>query len=75
MITGLLGLILGPYLVKWFNIRNSVARGVLFGTSAHSAGISKALEYDAVSGSVAGIAMMFTAFLTLAAAPWLMTWI
>ncbi|UVI27764.1 LrgB family protein [Paenibacillus spongiae] len=75
LITGLLGMILGPLIVKWFGIRSSIARGVLFGTSAHSAGISKALEYDAVTGSVAGIAMMFTAFVTLCAAPWLIAWL
>jgi predicted murein hydrolase (TIGR00659 family) len=71
LITGLIGLIAGPLIVKWFRIRSAVARGVLFGTSAHSAGISKALEYDAVTGSVAGIAMMVTAFVTLLATPWM----
>ncbi|MCQ6560265.1 LrgB family protein [Paenibacillus mendelii] len=75
LVTGLLGLIMGPLIVKWFKIRSSIARGVLFGTSAHSAGISKALEYDTVTGSVAGIAMMFTAFVTLCAAPWLIIWL
>ncbi|UKS29284.1 LrgB family protein [Paenibacillus sp. HWE-109] len=71
LITGILGLILGPVIVKWCGIQNPVARGVLLGTSAHSAGISKALEYDAVTGSVAGIAMLTTAFVTLAVAPFL----
>jgi predicted murein hydrolase (TIGR00659 family) len=71
LITGLIGLIAGPLIVKWFGIKSAIARGVLFGTSAHSAGISKALEYDAVTGSVAGIAMMVTAFVTLLATPWL----
>lgn len=71
LITGLLGIIMGPLIVKWFRIRSPIAQGVLFGTSAHSAGISKAFEYDAVAGSVAGIAMMLTAFVTLLIAPWL----
>jgi len=71
LITGLLGFLLGPAVVKWFRIRHPVARGALLGTSAHSAGISKAVEYDAVTGSAAGIAMIFTAFVTLCAAPWL----
>ncbi|MBW7462225.1 LrgB family protein, partial [Paenibacillus sepulcri] len=53
-------------------IRHPIARGLLLGTGAHAAGISKALEYGAVSGSVAGIAMICTAFITLCAAPWLM---
>lgn len=71
LITGLIGLMAGPLIVKWCSIKSPVARGILFGTSAHSAGISKALEYDMVTGSVASIAMMVTAFVTLLAAPWL----
>ncbi|MFD0694673.1 LrgB family protein [Paenibacillus sp. GCM10027628] len=71
LITGLLGLIAGPLVVKWFRIRGPVARGVMYGTSAHSAGISKALEDGAVTGSVAGIAMLITAFVTLCVTPWL----
>ncbi|TVY00719.1 LrgB family protein [Cohnella terricola] len=74
LVTGLLGMIAGPLVVKWCRIRHPVARGILFGTSAHSAGISKALEYGAVTGSVAGIAMLFTALITLCLAPWLMVW-
>lgn len=72
LITGLIGILAGPLIVKWFGIKSSVARGILFGTSAHSAGISKALEYDPVTGSVASIAMMVTAFVTLLATPWIM---
>ncbi|MEW9701660.1 LrgB family protein [Paenibacillus sp. SI8] len=74
LITGVLGLVLGPYIVKWFRIRGPVARGVLLGTSAHSAGISKAFEYDALTGSVAGIAMLVTAFVTLCITPLLIGW-
>ncbi|GGD89516.1 LrgB family protein [Paenibacillus nasutitermitis] len=70
IVTGLMGMIMGPQIVKWFRIKHPVARGLLLGISAHSAGISKALEYGAVSGAVAGIAMIFTAFVTLFAAPW-----
>lgn len=72
LITGVLGLVLGPPIVRRLRIESPVARGILFGTSAHSAGISKALEYDAVSGSVAGIAMILTAFVTLIATPWVL---
>lgn len=75
LITGLLGLLIGPFVVKALRVNSPVARGVLFGTSAHSAGISKALEYDAVTGSVASISMMFTAFVTLCVTPWILPWL
>lgn len=73
LITGVLGMIIGPLIVKWFRITSPIARGVLFGTSAHSAGVSKAFDYSPVTGSIAGIAMLITAFATLCAAPWLMS--
>lgn len=74
LFTGILGLVMGPLIIRGMRMRSPVARGVLFGTSAHSAGISKALEYDAVTGSVASIAMIFTAFVTLCVAPWIVPW-
>ena len=74
LFTGILGLVMGPLIVRGLRMRSPVARGVLFGTSAHSAGISKALEYDAVTGSVASIAMIFTAFVTLCVTPWIVPW-
>ncbi|NIK76800.1 putative murein hydrolase (TIGR00659 family) [Paenibacillus castaneae] len=73
LITGLVGLTLGPLIVKWLRINSPIAQGILFGTSAHSAGISKAFEYNAIAGSIASLAMMLTAFVTLLIAPWLIT--
>jgi len=73
LITGLLGLVLGPLVVKWLRIKHPVARGLMLGTSSHSAGITKALEYGTVSGSVAGVAMILTAFVSFCIAPWLIT--
>ncbi|MFF2480506.1 LrgB family protein [Paenibacillus sp. NPDC058071] len=73
LITGLMGMIAGPLVVKLCRIRNPVARGLLFGTSAHSAGISKAIEFGPIAGSAAGIAMLLTAFVTLLAAPWIVS--
>jgi len=74
LVTGLLGMTVGPLAVKWFRVRHPVARGILYGTSAHSAGIGKALESGPVAGSAAGIAMLLTALLTFCLAPWIMIW-
>jgi predicted murein hydrolase (TIGR00659 family) len=75
MITGLTGMVLGPVIVKLLKINNDIARGVLFGTSSHNAGTSKAFEFGSVAGTIASIAMIVTAFVTLIFAPWLMQWI
>jgi len=70
LMTGLLGMLLGPVIIRLFRIRNEIARGVLLGTSAHTAGTSKAFEFGSVSGSISSIAMILTAFITLLIAPW-----
>jgi predicted murein hydrolase (TIGR00659 family) len=75
MVTGLLGMVIGPIIIRVFRIRNDVARGVLFGTGAHAAGTSKAFEFGAVAGSVSSIAMVLTAFFTLFTISWLMRFI
>jgi predicted murein hydrolase (TIGR00659 family) len=75
MITGLLGMIMGPLIIRLFRIRNDVARGVLFGTGAHAAGTSKAFEFGTVAGSISSIAMVLTAFFTLCTVSWVMAFI
>lgn len=74
-ITGLLGILLGPAIIRIFRIQDDVARGVLFGTSAHNAGTSKAFEFSSVTGSISSISMILTAFFTLCSAPWILSWL
>lgn len=73
LITGLLGMLIGPLMIRLFHIDNEIAQGILFGTSAHTAGTSKAFEFGEISGTVSSIAMILTAFITLVLAPWLIT--
>lgn len=75
LITGLLGMVLGPIVIRLFRIRNDVARGVLFGTGAHAAGTSKAFEFGSVAGSTSSIAMILTAFFTLFSVSWVIRFI
>ena len=73
LITGILGVVAGPLVIRLLRIDNEIARGVLLGTSSHTAGTSKAFEFGAVAGSISSIAMILTAFITLCAAPWIMS--
>ncbi|GJM75040.1 hypothetical protein HMSSN036_72560 [Paenibacillus macerans] len=73
IITGLLGTMLGPLVVKLFRIENEVARGVLFGTSAHGTGTSKAFELSSLTGTISSISMILAALFTLGAAPMLIS--
>ncbi|WHX48850.1 CidB/LrgB family autolysis modulator [Paenibacillus woosongensis] len=73
VITGLLGSIIGPYVLKWFRIENEIARGVLLGTGAHGTGTSKAFELSSLTGTISSISMILAALFTLGAAPALIT--
>lgn len=73
--TGVLGMALGPLVIRLFRFKNDVAHGVLLGTSAHAVGTTKAFELSAASGSVSTVAMILTAFFTLCTAPWIIRFI
>ncbi|WP_091174257.1 LrgB family protein [Paenibacillus sp. 1_12] len=75
LMTGLFGMIVGPLIIRLCRIEHEIARGVLFGTSAHTAGTSKAFEFSVVSGSISSIAMIVTAFFTLGIAPLVLLWL
>lgn len=71
MITGILGMVAGPYAIRAFRIRSDIAKGVVMGTSAHTAGATRAFQMGEVSGSIATISMMVAAFFTLIVVPML----
>ncbi|MGP0584587.1 CidB/LrgB family autolysis modulator [Paenibacillus timonensis] len=71
ILTGLLGAMLGPLVMKLFRIEGEVARGVLFGTSAHGTGTSKAFELSSLTGTISSISMILAALFTLGVAPML----
>lgn len=69
IMTGLLGVTLGPLVAKLFRIEGEIARGVLFGTSAHGTGTSKAFEFSSLTGTISSISMIVAGLFTLVAAP------
>lgn len=73
ILTGLLGAMLGPWIMKLFRIEGEVARGVLFGTSAHGTGTSIAFELSSLTGTISSISMILAALFTLGAAPLLIS--
>lgn len=72
IMTGLIGTIVGPFIVKWLRIDGEIARGILFGTAAHGTGTSKAFELSSLTGTISSISMILAALFTLAATPVLM---
>lgn len=75
IITGIIGAVLAPTLIKVFKITDPVVRGIAIGTSSHALGTSKALEISEVEGAMSGIALglcgIITVILSLVLAPFL----
>lgn len=65
IITGILGTMIGPMIIRCLRIDNEIAQGILFGTGAHAAGTAKAFEYSPITGTISSLSMIIAAFFTL----------
>jgi len=57
MITGILGAIVGPELLRRFGVQHPAARGMALGLTAHAVGTAQALQEDDECGAFAALAM------------------
>ena len=64
IVTGILGAILAPVLIKVFHINNAVAKGVAIGTCSHAIGTTKAVEIGQLEGAMSGVAIAVSGLLT-----------
>lgn len=64
MLTGLIGSMLGHYLVRLANFQTSTAKGLTFGSASHAIGTAKILETDIESAAFSSIGMILTALLS-----------
>jgi predicted murein hydrolase (TIGR00659 family) len=69
VVTGILGAILGEFLLTWFPSYTPLARGTLLGVGAHGAGTAKAHEIGRDEGSVAGLVMVLVGLFNVLLAP------
>lgn len=65
VITGILGAIFAPFMIKVLRIQNPVASGVAIGTCSHALGTTKALELGEVEGAMSSIAIGTSGFMTV----------
>ncbi|MYL34700.1 CidB/LrgB family autolysis modulator [Pontibacillus yanchengensis] len=70
--TGIIGSIVGPYVIRFSSIQSPIARGLSFGMAAHGAGTSKAFEFGDQEGTFSSLAMIIAAGITLL---WGNTWV
>lgn len=70
--TGMIGAMLGPWLMTRAGIVSPVARGLALGTISHGQGTAQALAEGSLQGAMAGIAMGLSAVVTSSALPLLL---
>lgn len=69
IITGVLGNISAPFVLKVFGIKSGVARGVAIGTSSHAIGTTKALEMGGLEGAVSSLSLVTAGIMTIVLMP------
>ncbi len=65
IITGIIGGVVGPMVIKSLSIKNPIARGLALGMGAHGVGTNKAMEYGKQEATFSSLAMIFAALITL----------
>ena len=63
-LTGQLGFILAPFLIKFFRVKNPVAAGLGIGACSHALGTSKALELGETEGAMSSLSMGLCGLIT-----------
>lgn len=69
LITGVSGVVLGPWLLRRLPMHSPISRGMMLGLSAHGAGTSLAFTVGELEGTISSIAMVLTAVVTLLLVP------
>lgn len=64
ILTGVLGAMLGPFVLNLMGIKDWQARGFALGTASHGIGTARALQVNEVAGAFSGLAMGLNALAT-----------
>ena len=65
VLTGILGAVFAPLLIKLFRVTSPIAQGVAIGTSSHAVGTSKAILLGEVQGAMSGVAIGMAGVVTV----------
>lgn len=65
IVTGILGAIFSPLLIKLFRVGNPVAAGVAIGACSHAVGTSRAIELGEIQGAMSGLSLCVSGILTV----------
>jgi putative effector of murein hydrolase len=74
LITGIIGAVVGPWLLDRLKIHDQRARGLAMGTASHGIGTARALAESQTAGAFAGLAMGLNGVVTALLVPILAAW-
>jgi predicted murein hydrolase (TIGR00659 family) len=69
IITGILGAIFSPIILKLFKVKDKIAIGVAIGTSSHALGTTKAVELGETEGAMSSLSIGIAGIITVIIAP------
>lgn len=68
IITGIIGNVVGEFVLDKFNIKHPIAKGVAYGSSAHALGTAKAMEIGELEGAISSLSLAVSGVLTVGVA-------
>lgn len=69
IMTGIIGAVTGPLLLRWLRIEDDSARGLALGVAAHGIGTARAFQINDLAGAFSGLGMGLNALLTALLVP------
>jgi len=75
IVTGVVGAVIGPWMLTRLGIQDPRARGAALGTAAHGIGTARAFQESAETGTFSGAAMGINGIVTALVLPVLLIWI
>lgn len=69
IITGILGSIIAPFILRKLGVSDAIARGLAMGTAAHGVGTARAMEMGAIEGAISGLAIGLMGLVTTLLVP------
>ncbi len=65
ILTGIMGSILAPFLIRIFRVKDSMTAGLAIGACSHAVGTSKAIELGETEGAMSGLAIGICGIVTV----------
>lgn len=73
VITGLVGMLFGDFLLLWMRYKNSIAQGAALGNAAHAMGIARARQRHELEGVIASLSMIISGIIMVLFAPFMIS--